>query len=144
MAVMVTLAPGWPAPVGINSRPDARRAGSPLDSVVELFDSAGKPVGRAALRCVARTFVTFRDHDSAAPGIRLEAWNELAMNDYVYVGNELLRIRELPPGPDADCSFYAVGGQRVGYLDTTPGHHPNGAPMYKVEMHPPGTTFPPN
>ena len=123
---------------------NARRAGSPLDPVVELLDSAGKPVGRAALRCVARTFVTFRDHDSAAPGIRLEAWNELAMNDYVYVGNELLRIRELPPGPDADCSFYAVGGQRVGYLDTTPGHHPNGAPMYKVEMHPPGTTFPPN
>ena len=123
---------------------NARRAGSPLDSVVELLDSAGKPVGRAALRCVARTFVTFRDHDSAAPGIRLEAWNELAMNDYVYVGNELLRIRELPPGPDADCSFYAVSGQRVGYLDTTPTHHPIGAPMYKVEMHPPGTTFPPN
>lgn len=123
---------------------NARRAGSPLDSVVALFDAAGRPVGRATLRCVARTFVTFRDHDSAAPAIRLETWNELAMGDYVFVGNELLRIRELPTGPDADCSFYAVGGQRVGYLDTTPGHHPNGAPMYKVERHPPGTTFPPN
>jgi hypothetical protein len=123
---------------------NARRVGSPLDSVIEVLDSAGKPVGRATLRCTARTFVVFRDHDSAGAGIRIEAWNELAMDDYVYVGNELLRIAQLPLNPDADCSFYAVGGQRVGFLDTTPGHHPIGAPIYKVEIHPPGTTFPPN
>ena len=122
----------------------ARRAGSGLDSYLEILDDAGKPRGRATLRCVARTFVTFRDHDSATPNIRLETWNELAMGDYVYVGNELLRVFNLPPGPDADCSFYSVNGQRAGQLDTTPGHHPNGAPLYKVEIHPPGTTFPPN
>ncbi len=122
----------------------ARRAGSGLDSYLEILDDAGKPRGRATLRCVARTFVTFRDHDSATPNIRLETWNELAMGDYVYVGNELLRVFNLPPGPDADCSFYSVNGQRAGQLDTTPGHHPNGAPLYKVELHPPGTTFPPN
>src|SRR5262245_5549682 len=123
---------------------NARRAGSPLDSVVEVLDSRGNPVGRATLRCTARTFVVFRDHDSAAPGIRIEAWNELAMDDYVYVGNELLRIQQLPLNPDADCNFYAVGGQRIGFLDTTPGHHPIAAPIYKVEIHPSGTTFPPN
>jgi WD40 repeat protein len=123
---------------------NARRAGSPLDSVIEVLDSKGKPVGRATLRCTARTCVVFRDHDSAAPGIRIEAWNELAMDDFVYVGNELLRIQQLPLNPDADCNFYAVGGQRVGFLDTTPGHHPIGAPIYRIEIHPPGTTFPPN
>jgi hypothetical protein len=123
---------------------NARRAGTPLDSAIDLLDSAGKPVGRAMLRCTARTFVVFRDHDSAGPGIRIEAWNELAMDDYVYVGNELLRIAQLPLNPDADCNFYAVAGQRVGFLDTTPGHHPIGAPIYKVEIHPSGTTFPPN
>jgi hypothetical protein len=123
---------------------NARRIGSPLDSVIEVLDSKGKPVGRATLRATARTFVVFRDHDSASPGIRIENWNELAIDDYLFVGNELLRINELPLNPDADCSFYAVGGQRVGFLDTTPGHHPNGAPMYKVEIHPPGSTFPPN
>jgi hypothetical protein len=123
---------------------NARRAGSPLDPVIDVLDAAGKPVGRAALRATARTFVVFRDHDSNAPGIRIEAWNELAMNDYIFVGNELLRIAQLPLNPDADCSFYAVGGRRVGFLDTTPGHHPSGAPMYKVEIHPPGSTFPPN
>ena len=62
---------------------NARRSGSPLDSVIEVLDAKGKPVGRATLRCTARTFVVFRDHDSAAPGIRIENWNELAMDDYV-------------------------------------------------------------
>jgi len=123
---------------------NARRVGSPLDSTIDVLDAAGKPVGRATLRCTARTCVVFRDHDSAGAGIRIEAWNDLAMDDHVYVGNELLRIQELPLNPDADCNFYAVGGQRLGFLDTTPGHHPIGAPIYKVEIHPPGTTFPPN
>ena len=123
---------------------NARRAGSPLDSALEVFDAKGKPVGRSTLRCTARTVVVFRDHDSAAPGIRIETWNDLAMDDYVYLGNELLRIKQLPLNPDADCNFYAVDGQRVGFLDTTPGHHPAGEPIYKVEMHPPGSTFSPN
>ena len=123
---------------------NARRAGSPLDSVIEILDAAGKPVERATLRCTTRTFVVFRDHDSAGAGIRIENWNDLAMNDYLYVGNELLRIAELPLNPDADCTFDTVNGQRVGFLDTTPGHHPMGAPMYRVEIHPPGASFPPN
>ena len=96
------------------------------------------------LRCVAKTYVTFRDHDSAGAGIRIEAWSELAINDYLYVGGELMRIRELPRNPDDDCQFFSAGGQRLGYLGTTPTHHPLGEPMYKVTIHPPGTTFPPN
>ncbi|HXG12045.1 MAG TPA: c-type cytochrome domain-containing protein [Gemmataceae bacterium] len=123
---------------------NARRLGSPLDSVIEILDAQGQPVPRAVLRCLARTYVTFRDHDSATPKIRLEAWNELAVNDYVLVGGELLRIKELPPHPDADCLFFNVAGQRVGFLDTTPTHHSMGVPMYKVSIHPPGSTFPPN
>src|SRR5262249_4076073 len=54
------------------------------------------------------------------------------------------RIFELPKNPDDDCQFYSLKGQRIGWLDTTPTHHPMGAPMYKVTIHPPGTTFPPN
>src|SRR5205823_10922787 len=30
----------------------------------------------------------------------------------------------------------------VGFLGTTPDHHPIGQALYKVEIHPPGTTFP--
>ncbi len=122
----------------------ARRLGSPLDSVIEILDAKGHPVPRAVLRCVAKTYSTFRDHDSAGAGIRIETWGELAMNDTLLVGSELLRIRELPKNPDDDCQFVSAGGQRVGMLDTTPTHHPLGTPMYKVTLHPPGTTFPPN
>ena len=35
------------------------------------------------LRATAKTYTTFRDHDSAGPGIRLDAWNELAIDDYL-------------------------------------------------------------
>ena len=123
---------------------DARRLGSPLDSVIEILDVNGKPVERAVLRSLAKTFVTFRDHDSAGSGIRMETWNEFAMDDYVLVGQELMRIRDLPKNPDDDCQFYAVNGQRVGYLGTTPTHHALNTPMFKVGIFPPGSVFPPN
>jgi WD40 repeat protein len=122
----------------------ARRAGSPVDPTIEILDSAGKPVPRAVLRATAKTYTTFRDHDSAGPGIRLETWNELAVDDYLFVDGELMRIVALPKNPDDDCQFYQVAGQRVGFLGTTPAHHSQGSPMYKVEVHPPGTSFPPN
>lgn len=122
----------------------ARQLGSPLDSFIEVLDADGKPVPRARLRCVAKTHVAFRDHDSAGAGIRLEAWNELAINDLIYVGGELLRIRALPQNPDDDCQFFSVGGRRQCLLDTSPTHHALGAPMYKVELHPPGAVFPAN
>lgn len=123
---------------------NARRVGSPVDPVLEILDAAGKPVPRATLRSTARIFSTFRDHDSASPGIRLESWNELAIDDYLYADGELMRVFALPKNPDDDCQFYQVAGRRVGFLGTTPAHHPQGGPMYKVEFHPPGSTFPPN
>ena len=122
----------------------ARRLGSPIDTSIEILDATGTPVMRATLRSVAKTCVTFRDHDSANPSIRLEAWNELAANNFVYVGSELMQIRALPKGPDDDVQFVQVAGQRIGFLDTTPAHHALNTSVYKVEIHPPGTVFPPN
>ncbi len=122
----------------------ARRAGSPLDSVIEIRDGTGHLVPRATLRSIAKVYTTFRDHDSASTGIRIESWSELAMNDYILLGNELLRIWDLPKNPDDDCQFWSLGGRRRGYLGTTPSFHPMGQPMYKVSLHPPGTTFPSN
>ena len=123
---------------------NARRLGSRLDSIIEILDKNDQLVPRAALRSQAKTHVTFRDHDSASAGIRIEAWGELATNDLLYVGNELIKIQSLPTHPDADCNFFSTGGKRLAYLDTTPTHHANNTPMYKVSVHPPGTTFPPN
>lgn len=122
----------------------AARAGSPVDSVAEVLDPAGKPVPRAVLRATTKTFVAFRDHDSNSPGIRLTVWPDLAVDDYLYIDGEVMKILALPRNPDDDCQFYQVGGRRVGFLDTTPCHHSMDSPMYRVEVHPPGTTFPPN
>jgi WD40 repeat protein len=123
---------------------EARRIGSPLDSFIEILDASGRPLPRATLRCVSKTYVAFRDHDSRSPGIRLETWNDLAMNDYLLVGEELVRIWQLPKNPDDDCQFFSSGGQRLGHLGTTPTFQSMGRPMYKVAIHPPGATFPPN
>jgi WD40 repeat protein len=123
---------------------EARRLGSPLDSTLEILDSAGKPLPRATLRCLSKTFVAFRDHDSSTTGIRIETWPDLAMNDYLLLGGELVRIDLLPKNPDDDCHFFGEGGQRLGYLGTTPTHHSMGEPLYKVGIFPPGTTFPAN
>jgi WD40 repeat protein/mono/diheme cytochrome c family protein len=122
----------------------ARRAGSPLDSTIEILDGKGQLVPRATLRSIAKVYSTFRDHDSASTGIRIESWSELAMDDYILLGNELLRIWALPKNPDDDCQFWSLGGRRRGYLGTTPTFHPMGQPMYKVSLHPPGKTFPSN
>ncbi len=119
----------------------AQRIGSPLDSTIEILDATGRPLPRATLRSLAKTYVAFRDHESRSTGIRMETWSELAVNDYLLVGSELLRIRELPRNPDDDCQFFARQGQRLGFLGTTPTHESQGSPMYKVGIHPPGTTF---
>jgi hypothetical protein len=121
-----------------------RRLGSPIDSRIEVLDAHGRPIPRAVLRPVDQTEVAFRDHPSTTPLIRLTHWDNLAINDYLLFGRELVRIQALPRNPDDDCAFWGQQGQRLGWLETTPEQHPMGQAMYKVEIHPPGTTFPPS
>ena len=122
----------------------AARLGSPVDSLLTIEDAAGKPVPRVVLRAVSRVFTTFRDNGARSSNIRLESWNELNVDDYLYTEGELMRVEELPGHPDADARFYAVNGRRETYLGTTANDISNGTPLYKVEFHPPGSTFPPN
>jgi WD40 repeat protein len=123
---------------------NARRLGSPLDSALEVLDAHGRPLPRALLRSLAKIYTTFRDHDSATAGVRLESWNELAVNDYLYGGGELMRIQALPKSPDDDCQLFSVPGQRLAFLDTTPTYHSLGTPLYKVSIQPPNAHLPPN
>jgi hypothetical protein len=122
----------------------AQQLGSPLDSILEILDANGAPVPRATLRCVAQTNLALNDPDSARKGIRLASWNDLAINDYVMIGEEILQVDEMPTHPDADMVFKGFRGSRIGMLDTTPRNHAVGTPVYKVEVHPAGTKFPPN
>ena len=122
----------------------ADRAGSRLDSVIDVLDGAGRPVPRATLRPVWQTTVDLRDHDSAGSGMRLLNWSGLQSGDYVYVDRELMRVRELPGHPDADASLESYRGRRLAFAETTPEGHALNTPVYKVELHPPGASPPPN
>ncbi len=125
-----------------------RRLGSPVDPGLEILDAKGTPVPRAVLRPVEETNIAFRDHASTIRSIRLTKWDELAMGDYLLVGRELMRLSSLPRNPDDDAVFWGLGnersdqGERLAFLETTPEQHPMGQPMYKVEIHPPGASFP--
>jgi hypothetical protein len=122
----------------------ARRLGSPLDSVVDILDAAGKPVPRATLRSVAETYCVLRDHDSRSKGIRLQHWEDFQPNDLLMLGDEVVMVQIMPLGPDEDVKFFDKGGVRLGYLGTTPEAHAINSFAYKVEVHAPGATFPPN
>ena len=122
----------------------ARRAGSLLDSEIEVLDLRGKPIERAVLRAVGQTELTLRDADSVAPGIRLLVRSDFGMRDYVLAGREVIQIFALTKGPDDDYPFRSFRGQRIGYFGTTPEYHTNGSMAYKVEVHPPGSAFSPN
>jgi hypothetical protein len=122
----------------------AQRLGSSLDSLLEVLDSRGVPVPRARLRAVWETTIDLRSRGSMDPGLRLLAWDELGRGDYVYVDRELIRVQELPKGPDEDVSFVSFRGRRMGFEETTPEGHALMRPVYKVEVHPPGTAVSPS
>jgi hypothetical protein len=122
----------------------ADRLGSPLDSVIEVLDLKGQPLEQARLSAIAKTFITLRDRDANDPGLRLENWASFKLNDYFYAGTELLRMRDLPKGPDEDCKFWTLAGKRRGYLGTTPRAQPLGGTIYQVTQHPPYLPLPQN
>ncbi len=123
---------------------NAARLGSSLDSVVDVLDARGRPVPRARLHPVWETTVDLRNHGSTGSGIRLLTWNELHRGDYVYIDRELLKVDELPKGPDEDTFFQDYRGQRIGFEDTTAEGHALLRPVYKVDVLPPGTPVVPN
>ena len=65
--------------------------------------------------------------------------NEIAINDYLMVGDELLQVESMPTHPDDDIRLKGFRGGRTTLLDTSPRNHSVADAVYKVEIHPPGT-----
>ena len=124
----------------------ANRLGSPMDSVIEVLDANGKIVPRVTARAVYKTQLILRDRNSKEPNIRLFQPSGIDLNNYMVVGNELIRVTRLlsAPGADEEMGFDNFGGQRLTFEDTTPEAHALDDAAYKVELYPPGTQFPPN
>ena len=122
----------------------SERLGVPLDSVIEILDDEGAVLEQAVAHCTAETHVTLFSRDSRSQGLRLDDWSALAMNDYVMAGGEIVQVSKIPDYADEDVVFAGVGGQRRSLFGTSPQHHAVYSSIYRVELHPPGTTFPPN
>lgn len=123
---------------------NARRAGSDVDSYLEVLDAAGKPIEHTVLRPVWETTTVLRDHDSAARGIRLNSWNAIQVGDYLMYGSEVIKVSAMPKSPDDDMVFESFNGQRIAYFGTSPEAHAIDCSIYKVQVHPAGTKFTPN
>jgi hypothetical protein len=122
----------------------AQQLGSPLDSIIEVLAADGRPVPRAVLRALAQTEIALNDPDSGRRSIRLGAWNEIAINDYLLAGDELVQVESMPTHPDDDIRLKGFRGPRTTLLDTSPRNHSVGDAVYKVEIHPPDARLEPN
>lgn len=124
---------------------DAARSKSMLDSVVEIRDGHGAPVPRVVLQAVRDSYFTFRGKDSAASGdFRLQNWEEMELNEYLYCQGEVVKLWLYPRGPDSGFIVYPGFGSRHAFFDTTATAHALHEPCYVVQEHPPGTKLIPN
>ena len=120
---------------------EASRLGSSLDSLVEIWDAQGRPVRRAEVRCLAQTEVVLSNRDSIQGSMRLESTEDLALDDYLMVGSEIVQIKAMPRGPDDDARFKSFRGVRQALFGTTAEGHAVGDSVYKVRLFPAGTRF---
>jgi WD40 repeat protein len=123
---------------------DAARRGSPLDTKIEVLDAQGRPIERLLLQAVRDSYITFRGIDSLTVDARVKNWEEMELNELLYMQGEVSKIFRMPQGPDSGFNFYALGGKRRCYFDTSATTHAMDEPCYIVEPHPPGTTLVPN
>jgi hypothetical protein len=122
----------------------AERVGSRLDSVLDILDENGHEIRTAMVRCLLSTPSTLSDRDSKNRGYRLTSISGYQEGDYVWVDDELNRIDFMPDQPDEDIILRNFGGERIAEMNTSPEGHALNTPIYRVEIHPPDATFPPN
>jgi WD40 repeat protein len=119
---------------------DAARRGSPVDTVIEVLHADGRPIERMLLQAVRDSNVTFRGIDGNTLDCRLTNWEEMQLNQWVYLNGEVLKLFRSPRGPDSGFLFYeGDGGKRMCYFDTTATAHAVDEPCFIVEPHPSGT-----
>ena len=103
---------------------NAARKNSPLDTKLEILSADGKPVPRVLLRAVRDSEIEFRGIDSNQRGARLKNWEEMYLNEYVYINGEVIKHYQQRRGPDADSQFYPENGNRTTFFETSSRAHP--------------------
>lgn len=118
---------------------NAARRNSPADTRLAVLDAAGKPVLRHLLQAVRASMIEFRPIDSSQEQVRVKNWEEMEINQFLYMNGEVGKFHRMPEGPDSGFWFYAIGGKRRTWFDTNPIVHAMDDPCYIVEAYPPGT-----
>lgn len=119
----------------------AAQAGSPADTKLEVLHPDGKPVARLLMQAVRDSYNNFRSVDANNPDIRLQNWEEMELNEYVWFNGDVMKIIRMPRGPDGGCFFYVIDGKRRAYFDTSATSHSLDEPCYVVEPYPLGSTI---
>lgn len=112
---------------------NASRSGSLADTKLDVLTSDGQPVLRGLFQAVRDSWINFRPIDSSSPDVRLEFWEEMDLNQYVYLNGEICRIFRAPQGPDSGFVLYNFEGKRRNYFDTSAAGHAKDEPAYIVE-----------
>ncbi|MBD3675568.1 MAG: hypothetical protein HUJ26_18815 [Planctomycetaceae bacterium] len=117
---------------------NAEQSQSPADTVIDVFHADGEPVLRYLLQAVRESYINFRGLSSSELQVRVKGWEEMGLNQYLYMNGEIGRIVRMPKGPDSGFLLYGDGERRA-YFDTTAVTHANEETVYIVEAYPPGT-----
>lgn len=118
---------------------DAARRGSPIDTRLEVLHPDGKPAVRLLLQAIRNTAINFRSVDSINAGMRLDNYEEMELNEYLYMNGDVMRLFRMPQGPDSDMIMYMSAGKRRSYFDTTAVAHALDEQGFIVEPQPLGT-----
>jgi hypothetical protein len=122
----------------------AARRGSPVDTKLEVLNNDGQLVERLRFQAVRDSYLSFRPVNSTNAGFRAHNWEEMELNQWLYISGEVNKIFRLPRGPDSDITMYTIDNRRRPYFDTNATAHALDEPVYVVEPHPAGTKLPPN
>ena len=120
---------------------------TPLDPFLEILHPDGSPVIRVRLQATRASVINFRPIDSMRSNdTRLDFWDEMELNQYLYMSGEVVKFFRAPQGPDSGFVFYEKPGNdyRINYFGTSATAHALFEPVYTVEPHPPGTVLPDN
>ncbi|MDA1276641.1 MAG: hypothetical protein O2960_21695 [Verrucomicrobia bacterium] len=123
---------------------EAASLGSPLDTRIDVLDTDGHPVERVRLQAFRDSSITFRAISSGAGGARLVNWEEMDLNDLLYLNGEVVKLFLAPRGPDSQWDFYSLNGGRRNYFDTSATAHALGELCYIVRPLAQGTQPAPN
>ncbi|MFH5804197.1 c-type cytochrome domain-containing protein [Alienimonas sp. DA493] len=120
---------------------------APTDPLLEILRPDGEPVMQVQLQATRASVINFRPIDSySSNDTRLDFWEEMELNEYLYMNGEVVRLHRMPRGPDNGFGFYErpASGHRINYFGTSATAHALFEPVYTVAPHAPDAVLPDN